>query len=262
MLDCASTAFDEAAARALLDGAEAERLAAFRLDARRREYLAGRLMAKSIVSSLLGIEPSAVEISVGENGKPRPPAGLELGIAHSGGLALAAVAASPAGRATASGLGLDLERLRPRPNLDAVAEYAFSASELAQLARSPGGRRELAFHVLWTLKEAWLKRSGEGISALGRAPAFELGPDGALGLIQTDPTIGDRGEFLCLGFGSSGPEGTPAYVAALATGASKPALDIEPAELEVVFDERFAPPAGMAVRTLFATARAARLSAR
>jgi 4'-phosphopantetheinyl transferase len=250
VIDCASTAFDEAEALPLLDGAERERLARYSRGARGREYLAGRLMAKRIASRLLGIEAERVAISVGGEGKPALPEGLELGIAHSRGLVLCAVAPYPPGGRSREGLGIDIEKLRPREGLEAIAAFAFSENE-----RGAAPDDMESFYILWTLKEAWLKRLGAGLGALASAPAFELGPEGRLRVRRGDAGGEEDCECLCLGFGSIGADARPAYVAAAALGRSDP-------EDEVVFDDRFAPPPELAVRTLFSSARAARLSAR
>lgn len=251
MVDCASTAFDEIEARSLLDGAETAALSAFTRPARRREYLAGRLMAKRIASRLLGHQAGRVVISVGESGRPSLPCGLELGIAHSRGLVLCAVAPPPPGDRPPGGLGIDIEELRPRKGLKAMAAFAFSEDE-----RPAARADEESFYILWTLKEAWLKRSGVGLGGLAEAPSFELGPEGSLRIRRRDAEGEEDGcEYLCLGFGSIGSEARPAYVAAAALGRSSPADELS-------FDDRFAPPPELAVRTLFSTARAARLSAR
>jgi 4'-phosphopantetheinyl transferase len=252
MLDCASTAIDEASALELLDEAEEARLRSFTRGSRRREYLAGRLMAKRIAARLLGEDAKPATVYVGEDGKPRLPGGLELGIAHSHGLVLCAVA-EPAADEDAGGIGLDVELAKSRENLSSIAAFAFSERERASLTEPADPER---FYALWTLKEAWLKRSGAGLAGLAEAPAFELGPGTRLRVSSADlkPESAGR-EFLCFRILPRGPDPGPGYLASLATGGDRrPQV--------ALFDDRFQPPPGFALKTLFATARAARLSAR
>ena len=88
-----------------------------------------------------------------EGGKPCFPQypHLHFSVSHSGGLSLAALGDAP--------LGADLERVRPRS--PGLPRYALSDREYAWF-QSRGGRWE-DFYTLWTLKEARVKCTGEGI---------------------------------------------------------------------------------------------------
>jgi len=102
----------------------------------------------------LGVLPAMAR---GADGKPYFPGEPELhfNVSHSGGLALCGAGEAP--------LGVDVEVLRPRrPGL---ARYVCSEAESAWLERQGGDWG--AFYTLWTLKEARVKCTGEG---LRRAP--------------------------------------------------------------------------------------------
>lgn len=97
------------------------------------------------------------------------PAGVEFNLTHAG--ALAGVAVGRAG----SGVGLDAEAAgrAPRAGAAALAARHFSAPETAALAAIAAAEGPDAanaeFVRLWTLKEAFVKATGEGIRGAGLA---------------------------------------------------------------------------------------------
>ena len=95
----------------------------------------------------------------GETGRPSlaPPfaaTGLHFNLAHTHGLVVLA-----AGRV--AGVGVDVEALGKRVRLE-VAERYFSAAEVAELSALPVDARAARFLRLWTLKESYLKATGQG----------------------------------------------------------------------------------------------------
>jgi 4'-phosphopantetheinyl transferase len=231
VIDCASTSFDPGKALPLLDETEVSRLSAIGREGRRREFLAGRLLAKSLVSALLGIPADRVAIAIDPRGKPRIEGGPSLGIAHSGGLVLCVV--------SDGGLGVDIERLGRRRCVENLAACAFSSAERDALS---GEGTEKRFYALWTLKEAHVKRLGGGLSDIAKAPSFELGSGGALSASETQADC----DYICLGMGEG-----PSFIASVA-------YDFIPSLPEIVFDPRFDPPPGLSPTILYAPSRASR----
>lgn len=127
---------------------EAARYAAFRIEKRRKEWLAGRLAAKSLLTSGGG-NPADFEISMDKLGRPCCGGAL-VSITHSNGWA--AAAAKPG----SSFLGLDLEKIEERHRAW-YADY-FHPQELPLRDPSEATR-------LWTIKEALLKALGLGLMA-------------------------------------------------------------------------------------------------
>lgn len=86
-------------------------------------------------------------------GKPWFPdrPGLHFNVSHSGGVLLCGVGDAP--------LGVDIERIRPRRA--GLARYVLDEREF-QWYRDRGSRWE-DLYVLWTLKEARCKCTGEGL---------------------------------------------------------------------------------------------------
>lgn len=143
-----------------LTEAELQRLRGLRATARRDSFLAGHWQARRLAARWLGVKPERIALAAFADGRPAlcldgTPVPLSLSLAHSGdwlALALGEVA-----------VGVDLEVPRRDRDLDALARFAFSAREARALAGLEAGRRGTAFHALWTLKEARVKRSGEGL---------------------------------------------------------------------------------------------------
>ena len=109
----------------------------------------------------LGVLPAMAR---GADGKPYFPGEPELhfNVSHSGGLALCGAGEAP--------LGVDVEVLRPRrPGL---ARYVCSEAESAWLERQGGDWG--AVYTLWTLKEARVKCTGEGLRRPPRDIAVPL----------------------------------------------------------------------------------------
>ena len=128
---------------------EAAQYSVFRLEKRRKEWLAGRLAAKALLAEHTGLAQAALEILPDRLG--RPSYGGELvSITHSGGWAAAAF------KPGSVFLGLDLEVIEERH--PAWYRDYFHPSELP--ARDPSEATRL-----WTIKEALLKALGLGLMA-------------------------------------------------------------------------------------------------
>ena len=95
------------------------------------------------------------QVFTGEHGKPMIE-GLEFSLAHSGNLVICAVSDEP--------VGCDVEKIRVAPK--GVAERCFSESEQAYLSRFSAEEYDREFFRLWTMKESYVKMTGEGLGAL------------------------------------------------------------------------------------------------
>jgi 4'-phosphopantetheinyl transferase len=128
-----------------------------------RQYLVTRALLRSLLSAYApGTAPTQWRFEAGEGGKPvlTPPfatAGLHFNVAHTAGLVAVAVAR----RAM---LGVDVEHFAARgPPLHVAPRY-FTRTEADALARLPEAEQPTRFYALWTLKESWLKATGEGLA--------------------------------------------------------------------------------------------------
>lgn len=124
---------------------------------RRRCLGAGRL-----IQQILAEHAASSCVTLGAHGKPEAQ-GVYFSIAHSGEYVIGVAADSP--------VGCDVERIKPPPM--AVAERCFTPAERAYMAAHRDAAH--AFWQLWTLKESYVKMTGEGMSAGLRHVEIGLG---------------------------------------------------------------------------------------
>lgn len=155
---------------ASLSADEVERTGRFRSEADRDRYVVGRVLARSLLSRLEGGPPDSWRIEPDASGCPRvvgpgAAAAPTFSITHTDGLVACA-----AGRSME--LGLDAEAAREASDLLRIARRFFSPAEVAFVEGHPDDRR--AFHTCWTLKEAWVKARGIGITLPLDSFTFDL----------------------------------------------------------------------------------------
>jgi len=118
------------------------------VEGRRREFAAGRLLARSLLSSLgAGTAP----LINGPDRAPVWPPGIVGSIAHCPSLCAVAVGKSPAIFA----LGIDVEPAIALP--DGVANQVLSAVERGAIARLPTALQPVADRLIFSAKEATYK---------------------------------------------------------------------------------------------------------
>ena len=144
------------------------------------------------------IHPSALIFSRNQHGKPElchPPTSLRFNLTHTPGLIGVAVT-------TGRAVGLDAESKARKTRGDALrlARRRFSQVEIDQLERieDPEARAAL-FMKLWTLKEAYVKAVGKGISAPPglRGFSFQLEEDARKVVFNSAHEVG-KWEFALL----------------------------------------------------------------
>jgi 4'-phosphopantetheinyl transferase len=147
---------------ALLSPDERTRLDGLQRPSVRLQYLASRVLARRTLSWCLDTDGSSLRFERGRAGKPhlvtQPGLGpVDFNLAHTRGLVLIVI-----GHAVA--VGIDVERVERVIDEIAIAGVAFSGDELAGLVRLAPPARRRRFYELWTLKEAFLKATGEGLT--------------------------------------------------------------------------------------------------
>ncbi|HUQ08940.1 MAG TPA: 4'-phosphopantetheinyl transferase superfamily protein [Steroidobacteraceae bacterium] len=143
---------------------EAQRVERMQYPEGRHQMLVTRALVRNVLSHYVPAVPAADwRFDRGELGRPSvaramPAAAraLHFNVAHTRGLVVMAVGRMPE-------IGVDVERIDPGVRL-AVARRYFSAPEVAALDALPPGEQPRRFQRLWTLKEAYLKALGTGIS--------------------------------------------------------------------------------------------------
>jgi 4'-phosphopantetheinyl transferase len=140
------------------------------------EFLATRALARTTLAAYTGIPPSVLKFIVSAHGRPKLAHyglanQLDFNISHSKGAVVIAVTNGPA-------VGVDVEALDRELNLDDLLSAGiFSDQEKRWILQQ---EREKRFLQLWTLKEAWAKARGYGLSDRVGDAHFDIGPDGKI----------------------------------------------------------------------------------
>lgn len=128
----------------------------------RERYTTARAVLRNILARYVSAPPDDLRFSYTEHGKPdlvHPATSLQFNVSHSHDLAVYALT-------TGQPLGVDVEYLHRRAIVDRlkIAHRFFSDREYNALASLPRYRRDQAFLVCWTRKEAFVKAIGQGLS--------------------------------------------------------------------------------------------------
>ncbi len=158
----------EAACAALLNDAERARAARFRFARHRREYLASHALARNALSHSHPLPPRDWSYSVNAYGKPATvlECGLSFNQSNSVELAVCLVASRAATQEAGAGpeVGVDVEAFSRAEEIVPLAKKVFSLAEQEQLNALPAAERPHRALSLWTLKEAYIKARGIGLS--------------------------------------------------------------------------------------------------
>lgn len=128
----------------------------------RHQFVVTRGVVRTLLGRYLAIEPAACAFVANHYGRPAVvpgPSGrrVEFNVSHTNGLVACAIARVPE-------VGVDVEDIgRALPGCDIAARY-FSATEARTLSDMPHAARTSRFFDYWTLKEAYIKARGMGLS--------------------------------------------------------------------------------------------------
>jgi 4'-phosphopantetheinyl transferase len=193
--DLAEPAIEEACA-AILNDAERARASRFRFDRHRREYLATHALARVALRNAHPLPPHDWSFSVNKYGKPSPvpECGLRFNQSNSVELAVCLIARPDAhSGAVAAEVGVDVESFARAEEIVPLSARVFSAAERAQLDALPVADRPDRALSLWTLKEAYIKARGMGLSLpLGGISFLFDGPEAIR--FQVEPDVDDDPE--------------------------------------------------------------------
>lgn len=159
-----------------LSESERARAARFHHLSDRWEFVLGRVMARHLLSNRCGTAPADFRFIENDHGRPeiaypsldRP---LRFNLSHSGGLVACVIGEG-------GQIGVDVERLdRPPVDPRVIRRYC-SDDEQTALASMPDTLRHERFLELWTLKEAYVKARGTGLTLPLRKVSFAVGVEG------------------------------------------------------------------------------------
>ncbi|MGB3560659.1 MAG: 4'-phosphopantetheinyl transferase superfamily protein [Geitlerinemataceae cyanobacterium] len=150
---------------AILSTDEKERADRFHRDSDRSAFMAARGILRTLLGRYLKCAPHQVQFSYSDRGKPFiADSSLHFNVSHSGGLALYAIAYNRL-------VGIDVESIRSI-EVEQLAKRFFCDREYQQLCQLSDARKDSAFFIYWTAKEAYLKATGEGLIGLQQVEIF------------------------------------------------------------------------------------------
>ena len=147
--------------RSLLTPQERLRHDQFRFKRDQRQYLMTRALVRWVLSQHAGVSPDEFVFGTNAWGKPeiRQPIGfpLRFNASNTRGMVACVVA-------LAHDVGVDVEDTARFVDAIGIAERCFSKTEVEELRALPAHLRRERFFDYWTLKEAYLKGRGMGLS--------------------------------------------------------------------------------------------------
>lgn len=159
--------------------AKADRMATRTLFARQ---VAAHGCLRLLLADYLGVAAASIGFTSGTNGKPRLNPALQnqlsFNLSHSEGIAIIGIT-------NGAEIGVDIERVRPMPDRLPIARDFFTPSEFEQLVDMTEADSALAFLRCWTLKEAYVKATGEGLSMPLNSFEVSMDPGSPPRLLQT-----------------------------------------------------------------------------
>lgn len=192
---------------ALLDKNERAQADRYHSERDRQRYSIAHGILRRLLSRYVAVPPTDIRFLVGAHGKPdlaqsSGDRALRFNIAHSGELALFAFAEDRE-------VGVDVEVINSRAADPAIAERFFAPAEWRRIVAQPPADRPLMFARFWTLKEAYLKALGIGLTQ--PLNGFEISLDGDVPSLVSAMGAEDTKSSWTLSELSVGPQ----YAAAL-----------------------------------------------
>lgn len=152
----------QTACRELLSMEEVQRCGKFMQERDQSLYLTAHAMLRRVLSSYENRRATEWQFVTGQYGKPelvaaQADSGLQFNLSHTPGKVACAVCRDVP-------IGVDVESLERNMNLLALAERYFSQQETEALQALPTAQQKQRFIQYWTLKEAYIKAIGGGMS--------------------------------------------------------------------------------------------------
>ena len=154
----------------LLSDDEKKRYSAFRFDTHRHHYLAAHVLLRRAISICTSCRPEEIQFARTSDGKPycipiNDGDKIEFSLTHTHGLVACALSDLP--------VGIDAEWTGRKAN-DDLLRTALSEEEFIQLQCCDPRTQHRRFLEYWTLKEAYLKAIGKGLSINLKSVSFDL----------------------------------------------------------------------------------------
>jgi 4'-phosphopantetheinyl transferase len=174
----------------VLSAEERARMASFRFEHDRVAYAAAHLLLRSALSWCVpGVPPASWDLTSDRLERPEVVSPklcprLRFNLSHTRGLVACLVACE-------LDCGIDVEVRRPVEDLEALAGKVLSPAERSDLTALPDDLRPARFFSYWTLKEAYVKARGQGLSLPLDAVSFDFSRNRIA--ITLGQSLNDRG---------------------------------------------------------------------
>jgi 4'-phosphopantetheinyl transferase len=174
----------------VLSADERARMARFRFEADRAAYGAAHLLLRAALTwCARGVPPSRWELTSSRLERPEVAApdvcpALRFSLSHTRGLVACLVTPE-------IDCGVDVEERRHVDDMDALAARVLAPVERSDVMALPESLRPARFLSYWTLKEAYVKARGLGLSLPLEAVSFDIGANGIA--VTIDPSLNDHG---------------------------------------------------------------------
>jgi 4'-phosphopantetheinyl transferase len=148
--------------RSILDPGERRFHSRFGFATDAHTYLVAHALVRSALSLYADVRASALRFAAGRQGRPEIEApaecrALRFNLSHTDGLVACAITRE-------RDVGVDVERLARAAQIAGIAARWFSGVELSALARLEPHSRARRYGDLWTMREAYAKARGKGLS--------------------------------------------------------------------------------------------------
>jgi len=153
------------ALRSILTETEQQKVDRYRSEKAKHTALITRSFIRLLLSQYETFTPDQLQFTVSDLGKPElnnASKSLRFNLSHNDELIICAVCLN-------KDIGCDIENLSRKINVNAIAKRFFSASEYQLIKTKPS-----SFFEYWTLKEAFVKATGLGISQGLETFSFEI----------------------------------------------------------------------------------------
>lgn len=153
---------DKGIYKSVLDDTEKKRYSRYRFDKDKHLFLVSRAMTRFVLSKYLSCAPQDVKFQQDDFGKPYVVTGsqcrqIEFNVSHTDGCAMCVVGVNRR-------VGVDVEMVLNHFEVMTIAKNFFALQEVAVLSRLKQSERLSRFYECWTLKEAFLKALGQGLT--------------------------------------------------------------------------------------------------
>ncbi|MFZ6734074.1 4'-phosphopantetheinyl transferase family protein [Undibacterium sp. Ji42W] len=167
----------------LLTGVEQKRAQRYLQQDDRDRYLGGRVLSKLAVAKMCGIPPEEISVVTATSGKPFVSFIKEnivapaISISHAGDLVVVALQFG-------ADIGVDVELFNHDVTLDDLMGVVCSKEEIAEINLPGTKNKAQKFYEFWVLKEAYLKVTGDGLSADARKLVFSVDTTSKVSLLN------------------------------------------------------------------------------